>query len=209
MKKNILQKIIIISFFVGMTMLIDYTFNKIFKFKIIVWGVVEKPHFNIIVLFLAGYFLGFIKGFIVCCFYTIWHLNRSFSEYILIMNSLQFSKTQVFSSICLDYIIPDIIVSISGFCLSKKKNECSNKKMFFIFLLILILIRLSFFFSIFFIYIPAMKKYEGYNFTVEMSFYVYSILPFVIDFVVCGLCLGCLKPKLKNISELEYIENIR
>lgn len=209
MKKNILQKIIIISFFVGMAILVDYTFNTIFKFKIMVWGVAEKPHLNIIVLFLAGYFLGFTKGFIVCCLYAVWHLNRSFSEYIFIMDSLQFSNTQVFSSIWLDYIIPDIIISISGFCLSKKKNECSDKKMFFIFLLMMILIRLSFFFSIFFIYIPAMEKYESYNSTFGMSFYVYSVLPFVIDFVVCGLCLGCLKLKLKNISELEYIENIR
>ncbi|WP_323847605.1 MAG: hypothetical protein Q2306_01815 [Phytoplasma sp.] len=186
MKKTFLQKIIIISLFIAITMIIDFVLSPYIK-------PLKLP---LVIICIAGCSLGFPSVFIICCFYTFIHLTRSFYHWKSIMDILQLNYFQICFSVILDYIFPDLIISLSGFCFDKQKKFFSNTRLFSFFLLINCLRLLSFFLSSLLIYANKNNNLKENIFIIA---FIYNLLPFFLNLFVGGILFFYLKSKLKNI----------
>ncbi|AYJ01485.1 hypothetical protein CWO85_03205 [Candidatus Phytoplasma ziziphi] len=188
MKRTSLYKIIDTSFFISISILIDIFFS-IFQIKFF--------KLTLVVLFLGGYFLGFLNGLIICIFYTLWHLIRSFYSFTILAQSLNFNNTQIYFSIFLDYILPNLIISLSGFCFYKKNNQ---KEFFLFFLLINFLRMLSTSLSSIFIYRESLKKHISEQ-NILISALLFNLTPFITNLFIGGFCVFYLKNRLKDIFD--------
>jgi hypothetical protein len=123
MKISLLQKTIIISFFVALAIIGDIL-SEIIYFSFPTFGL-KILKFNFVVLFLSGFFLGFRKSFIVCLFYSFFHILKFFLYKIQKLQLFNLNLKDYFLTSLLDYILPDLIVSISGIGIIKK--DINNK----------------------------------------------------------------------------------
>ncbi|WAN63416.1 hypothetical protein RS022_05520 [Candidatus Phytoplasma rubi] len=191
MQKTSLYKIIITSFFISISILIDIFFS-IFEIKFF--------KLTLVIIFLGGYFLGFLNGLIICIFYTLWHLTRSFYSFTILAQSLNFNNTQIFFSILLDYILPNLIISLSGLFFYKKNHQII-KKFFLCFLLINFLRMLSTSLSSIFIYRELLIEKNISEQNILISALLFNLTPFITNFFLGGFCSFYLKNRLKDIFD--------
>ncbi|WP_341266509.1 hypothetical protein [Candidatus Phytoplasma fraxini] len=190
MKQTFLQQIIIISFFITISVITDIfisSYIRLFKLPLVI-------------IFISGCLLGFPSVFLICCFYSFFHLIRSFSSWQPVMESLKLSFFQILLSVFLDYIFPDLIISISGFCFDKQKKFFSNKRLFSVFLLINCLRLFSSFLSSFFIYSSSNERLAN---NILVFVFIHNLIPFILNLFLGGLLVYYFKVQLKDFGDIK------
>ncbi|KXT29274.1 thiamine transporter family protein [Candidatus Phytoplasma oryzae] len=151
MKISVLRRIIIVSIFISLAIISDF-FSEIFIFFQIPYiGKIYK--FSFIILFLSGFILGFKEGFLVCLFYSFFHLGKFFFKLIFLNQIFDFDCYELTLTCLLDFFLPDIVISFSGIKnLKKKKNNFSHKNIVKLMIIISFLRLLFFFLSAYLVY---------------------------------------------------------
>ncbi|MBP3059461.1 hypothetical protein FEF22_001545 [Texas Phoenix palm phytoplasma] len=213
-KKVILQKIIIISFFVSLAIISDLFSSFFLPFLTIPFGG-KLFKISYIILYLSGLFFNFSVGFFVCFFYSIFHLIKAFIRILLITSSIvRLSIFEFILSCFLDYLIPDLIISLSSFCCSNEKNDNQsiNKNILFITAIINILRFLCFFISGYYIYAFKIDLTNISNFWSFLKIFppqeylftycfIYNLIPCLVSYIiVCFFIIYCI-PQFKNIFD--------
>ncbi|QTX03091.1 hypothetical protein LFWB_5250 [Candidatus Phytoplasma luffae] len=198
MTKNFLQKNVIISLLVGLIILLDFVWSFVFlQFSSFI-SFVKLP---LIIIFISGFLLGFKSTFVICVFYNIWHIFRSFMKITIYYGSFELTNNEIILSLLLDYIFPDLIMSISGLFFVSEKKTLDNKKIFFILFIIIFLRHFSFYFSSCWIYAPKMIKQINEKNVYIWSFW-YNLAKFFLNFIFSFFIIFYLKNKLKNLPEI-------
>ncbi|TVY12397.1 hypothetical protein [Candidatus Phytoplasma pini] len=206
MKKNIhLSEIIMNSFFITIAIACDllsksFVFLKMSFFFAGVMGKIFKISF--LILLCSGFLLGFRNGFLVCLSYSFFHLIKSIPFLIEMKKVLLWSDLKLLSSCILDYILPNLIISLSGFLYSSKKNNIIMKKNIIRILLIICCSRMLFYFlSGYYIYFSCYPQYKDHFFWFCL---IYSFFPCFLSFFISIIFLFfLLKSKIKTLFEFE------
>ncbi|MEZ0180175.1 hypothetical protein ['Camptotheca acuminata' phytoplasma] len=202
MKQLFLKKVIIISFFISIVILLDF-FSFLQIFKIYFFSNLFK--LPLIVIFLGGVLLGFKSVFFISLFYSFWHFSRSFASFFAFAESLNLNHKEIWLSIFLDYFLSDWVLNISGFCFVKKRDSLNTKKIFFLFLIVCLVRMFFLFLSTCFIYAPAIlshgTKLPFLEQNIMLFSFIYSFVPFVVNFVFSIFCLLKLLPSFRYLLE--------
>ncbi|WBL31379.1 hypothetical protein [Candidatus Phytoplasma sacchari] len=198
MKISFLTKIVIISIFISFAIISDIFCSAIIFFKMPFGGKLFK--FSFVILFLSGFYLGFQKGFIVCIFYSFFHLGKFLLNFSLFTKIFSYNLRDIFLTSLFDFLIPDIIISFSGLKYKKQKENINN---YFNFINILKLISfisflrlLSFFISSYYVYAPKIvNKFNSLNLSNNYFFYLFN--PNNKLYLFCFLY--CFVPVLTNL----------
>ncbi|MFR0367783.1 hypothetical protein [Candidatus Phytoplasma palmae] len=213
-KKVILQKIIIISFFASLAIIADLFSSFFLPFLTIPFGG-KLFKISYVILYLSGLFFNFSVGFFVCLFYSLFHLTKAFMRILLVATSIvKLSILEFILSCFLDYLMPDLIISLSSFCSSGQKKNTKNikKNILFITAIINVLRFICFFISGYYIYASKVDLTNISNFWIFLKIFppqkylfiycfIYNLIPCLISYVIiCFFIIYCI-PQLKNVFD--------
>ncbi|MDO8168146.1 hypothetical protein [Candidatus Phytoplasma melaleucae] len=211
-KKNLLNKIFMISVFVSMTIFMDFFSNILMPFlKMPLGGQFFKISF--IILFLSGFLEGFLVGFIVCLCYAFYHLCKGYLSLLGMHETLQLNISSLMISCIFDYVLPDLFISVSGFFHNKKMTHITNKKNILASTIIISFFRMIFFLiSSYYVYskhiisaFPVLFARLPFEWCLNSKLFFlcfcYCFLPCFVNCVIGIIFLIFILPKISYIMD--------
>ncbi|MDV3167062.1 MAG: hypothetical protein Q8784_01345 [Vigna little leaf phytoplasma] len=222
-KKNFtIKKIIITSLFIALACLSHELSKYLFIYPLkMPWGR-SLFQISVFILLLSGHLLGWKNSFIICFFYTIYHVMKSFSHYLINNETLfNFEFNQKFGIILLDYIIPDLSISLYGLFYRADLKHLENKKRIaYNFFFVLFFRNFFYFCSSYFIFVDTII-HKSSVLTTEANIlvrfllkilqhspllfcFLYNYIPFVITYFLNLIFMIYFSTYIKQIQK-EYL----
>lgn len=213
MNKNLsLEKIIIISLFIALTYLAN-ELSKIYLlnfFKMPFGGYFFK--FSLFLLLLSGFLLNWKHSLIVCLFFSFYHIFRSFPEFLTANKEIwKLNLSQNIWVIFLDYLLPDLSFSATGFFYHNALTKLKNKKTIACSIFITLFLRTFFYFcSSYFIFIDIIFKnsykkdsfwiflYKILEYSPFLFCFIYNLIPFIISYIFSLMLIIFFKPYIEK-----------
>ncbi|WP_017192727.1 hypothetical protein [Italian clover phyllody phytoplasma] len=218
--KFVLRKIIIISFFISMSIMLDYFQKWFLPFLTLPFGG-QIFKLSFLVLFLSGFVLGFKNGLTVNCFYALFHLLKSYDYIISTKEIYRLGWFYFALTLLFDYLIYDLSVILSGLFYKNDFNQLKNKKTILISLFTVVVLRiLSTSLSTYFVYFqrinPSQKNFFFWHFLYSLKekgqawefCLFFSSFLFIIYYVIGSILIIFLVPKLEYVLEKYSLEKI-
>ncbi|WP_246454082.1 hypothetical protein [Candidatus Phytoplasma meliae] len=202
-----LQKYIIASTLLGLTIILELSYDKLGIPKMVA-GIGSFVKIPLIPLLFIGFLLGMKYSFLFCLIYACFHLVKAicFNHFIDFMRSVGFTNNQILGSAFLDYVLIDLSYSLSGLLFYPRLQYFDNKKKLWTTLLIIFTSAFIFkFLSSRFIWFVKIEetKTNWHAFMNPLLKHpniwcaVYNLIPVMANLLLTGFLFSFLNPRIK------------
>ncbi|WP_349402022.1 putative membrane protein [Candidatus Phytoplasma solani] len=194
-----LQKYVIASTLLSLTIILELTFDNIGLPKIMTEVKIGSFFkISLIPLILIGFLLGFKYSLIFSLLYACFHVLKAFllKGYWGYMESMNFNLVYKLSSLLLDYFLVDMLYSLSGLLYLPNFLYLDNyKKIWTNLLMIFSLVFLVKCLASYFLWAKYLPN--NTNFILLCSCLSFNIIPVLINFLITGFSFCFLNPRIK------------
>ncbi|MDO8024031.1 MAG: hypothetical protein Q8762_01875 [Pigeon pea little leaf phytoplasma] len=211
----ILRKVILVSYFLSLAIFIDLVGKFLTPFlNLNLGGQIFK--FSLVILCLSGIYNNFSTHLLICGLYSAFHLIKSYNFLLSLDQLFLFTKMQLLISCIFDYILPDLLLSLVGVFIDKKKFIAKNKKnIFFGLLLVYFLRSFCFFISSYWVYANMqlslgnlwydwlfnLFNLRNVNDKLLLICFIYCLILFIINVILSNLLLFLILSKITSFFD--------
>ncbi|UQV27128.1 hypothetical protein H7686_0000735 [Candidatus Phytoplasma asiaticum] len=211
----ILRKVVLVSYFLSLAIFIDLFSKFLTPFLCLpLGGRIFK--FSLIIFCLSGIYNNFLTHLLICGLYSVFHLIKSYN-FLLSLNQLfLFTRIQLFLSCIFDYIVPDLLLSLVGIFINKKRFIADNKKNIFLGLLLVYFLRsCCFFISSYWVYAHMqlslvnvwynwlfnLLRFQNLNQKIWLICFIYCFVVFIFNFIFSNILLFLILSKITSFFD--------